>query len=134
VRVQDARNIYKRRVLTELQETRARLGEVETTLPTAREVREARIQQGGALGGALASELRRSVAITRLREGRTERIVADSTTTLRPGDIVEIRRDGQPDEGILAVGRAPRSDGELAALPDPPPAIRTPSKPVSPVR
>lgn len=134
VRVQDARNIYKRRVLTELQETRARLGEVETTLPTAREVREARIQQGGALGGALASELRRSVAITRLREGRTERIVADSTTALRPGDIVEIRRDGQPDEGVLALGRAPRSDGELAALPDPAPANRTLPKPVPPVR
>ncbi|GJE18447.1 polysaccharide biosynthesis/export family protein [Methylobacterium marchantiae] len=102
VRVQDVRNGYQRRVITELQEVRSRLAEVETTLPTAREVREARIQQGGTLGLANKNELRRTALITRRRDGKAETIRADSATELAPGDIVEIRRDGRPDDALAA--------------------------------
>ncbi|UMY18610.1 polysaccharide biosynthesis/export family protein [Methylobacterium organophilum] len=104
VRVLDAQNTYKRRVITELQDVRSRLADVETSLPTAREVREARIQQGGTLGIATTQELSRSVSITRRQNGKTEMVRATFTTTLMPGDIVEIRRDGTPAEALAAAG------------------------------
>ncbi len=117
MRIEEARNAYMRRVMAELQDTRARLGDAEIALPIAREVREARIQQGGSLGSVPAGELRRSVVITRRRDGRITHIAADAATALCPGDIVEIRRDGRPDEGIAPVAGGLRSEGELAALP-----------------
>jgi polysaccharide export outer membrane protein len=104
VRVLDTRNTYKRRVIVELQELRSRLAEVETSLPTAREVREARIQQGGTLGIATSQELNRSAFVTRRQNGKAETVRVTLTTVLAPGEIVEIRRDGAASDALAQGG------------------------------
>ncbi len=104
VRVLEARNSYKRRVMVELQDVRSRLAEVETTLPTAREVREARVQQGGRFGPGAATELSRSAYVTRRRSGRLETVRVTATTAVAPGEIVEIRRDAIADAALLQGG------------------------------
>lgn len=104
VRVLDTRNTYKRRVIVELQELRSRLAEVETSLPTAREVREARIQQGGTLGIATSQELNRSAFVTRRQNGKAETVRVTLTTVLAPGEIVEIRRDGAASDAMAQGG------------------------------
>jgi polysaccharide export outer membrane protein len=95
VRMQEAENEYMRRTMTELQETRSRLQELDITIPVAQELRETRFQQSRAalMGMAEASY---SVAILRARGGKEEIVQADMSTKLLPGDIVEVRRNGIP--------------------------------------
>ncbi|WP_243373288.1 polysaccharide biosynthesis/export family protein [Microvirga solisilvae] len=92
MRLQESENNYKQRILTDLQDVRARLSEIEITLPVAREVREARLQQGGGatLAGS-ATEVSHTAIIHRIRDGKTESFQADTRTPLAPGDIVEMR-------------------------------------------
>jgi polysaccharide export outer membrane protein len=108
MRIQEIENNYKQRILTDLQDVRARLTEIDITLPVAREVREARLQQSG--GAALAgttNEVSHTAFIHRLRDGRTDSFQADTKTPLAPGDIVELRPNSR--ETIGASGPAPTS-------------------------
>lgn len=95
VRMQEAENEYMRRTMTELQETRSRLQELDITIPVAQELRETRFQQSrvALMGMADASY---AVAILRFRSGKEEIVRADMSTRLVPGDIVEVRRNGIP--------------------------------------
>jgi polysaccharide export outer membrane protein len=91
LRIQEARSTYLRKVMADLQDVTTRLIEIETQLPAAREIREARLQSGGALT-AFGVGFRRKVFITRVRNGTTEILEAADGTSLAPGDIVDIRR------------------------------------------
>ncbi len=93
LRIQDTIEAYRRRVMSDLQDATTRLNEIETQLPSAREIREARLQAGGALGTQAQGGLARKVFITRARDGRLETFEADERAALMPGDIVEVRRE-----------------------------------------
>ncbi|MCB5176481.1 polysaccharide biosynthesis/export family protein [Microvirga lenta] len=94
VRIQEAENEYMRRTITELQEARARMQEMEITIPLAQEVRAARLTQSRtALMGA-AGDATYTVAILRSRSGKEELIQGDMRTRLAPGDIIEVRQQG----------------------------------------
>jgi polysaccharide export outer membrane protein len=92
IRVNVARSTYQRQVLAELQETRARLQETETTLPTAHEIREAYLQQAGSLFPSDLDKRQYSYLIVRVVDDKSESFAATATTPLAPGDVVEVKR------------------------------------------
>lgn len=104
LRVQEMKDSYQRRIIAEMQEATTRLAETETQLPSAREIRETRLQSGGTLGGSGTGSLTRKIFITRTRDGRTEAVEADERALVMPGDIVDVRRES-PD-GTTRPGRA----------------------------
>jgi polysaccharide export outer membrane protein len=96
VRIQEAENEYMRRTMTELQETRSRLQELDITIPVAQEMRETRQQQARAALVGMAADMPYTIAILRSRSGKEQIVQADMSTRLSPGDIVEVRRKGLP--------------------------------------
>lgn len=111
LRIQDTIEVYRRRVMSDLQDATTRLNEIETQLPSAREIREARLQAGGALGTQAQGALARKVFITRARGGNPETFEADERAALMPGDIVEVRRELP----ARAAQAAPEPAGQVAA-------------------
>lgn len=93
LRGQELADTYHRRILTELQDVTTRLTEIEMQLPSAREIREARLQSGGMLGAAPSGPPARKVFITRTMGERTDTFEADERALLQPGDIVDVRRE-----------------------------------------
>jgi polysaccharide export outer membrane protein len=86
LRIHDAEASFKRQVITELRDVRERLRELDVTLPSAREIRR---QAGSRAAGAEAS---RSISVTRTRDGKTTVFPATETTTLEPGDIIDVKK------------------------------------------
>lgn len=93
LRLQEMKDAYQRRILTELQDATTRLTETETQLSSAREIRAARLQAAGFAPAAKTGEPVRRIVVTRVQDGRSEIIAADERTALLPGDIVDVRRD-----------------------------------------
>ncbi|CAA2100732.1 hypothetical protein MBUL_00819 [Methylobacterium bullatum] len=93
LRGQELTDTYHRRILAELQDVTTRLTEVEMQLPSAREIREARLQSGGTLGAASPGSPARKVFITRAVGERTETFEANERALLQPGDIIDVRRE-----------------------------------------
>ena len=89
LKIQEAESSFKKQVMAELREVRERLREVDMTLPSAREIRDARLQQVGGLSG---SDAARSIRITRARNGETTVFQATESTALEPGDIVDVSK------------------------------------------
>jgi polysaccharide export outer membrane protein len=87
--VQELETTRKKQILTELQDTRQKLREIEATLPAAEEIREIRLRQTGGTAGAGVA---REIVITRLRNNEVTTLAARETDSLEPGDIVEIKR------------------------------------------
>lgn len=114
LRIQESEAAFKRQVLAELREVRERLQDLDVTLPTAREIRAAKLQQVGSLG---APEGVRTVKVMRTRNGQATEFQAEETTPLEPGDIVEVqvRLPGGP---VLPDPSAFRSGGLSLWTPD----------------
>lgn len=93
LRINEAQESYLRRVMTELAETRQRLQELELTIPTARELREARLLQGGEIP---LDDPGRRIVVT--RDGPSGRIAVEAGPdyALHPGDVVEVIRKANP--------------------------------------
>jgi polysaccharide export outer membrane protein len=89
VKIQEAETAFKRQSSAELREVREKLGELEITLPTAREIREVRLQYAG---GVIRASVKRAITVTRLRNGEVTVIDVAETTPLEPGDAVEVKR------------------------------------------
>lgn len=81
---------FKRQVATELQQTRDKLNEVEVALPAAITIRDVKLRYAG---GATAQGAKHSVSITRMRDGRAVVMDADETTSVEPGDVIDIKND-----------------------------------------
>lgn len=88
IRIQEADAAFKRQVLLDLRDVRDKLKELDVTLPTAREIRDAKLQQAGSIADIATP---RTITVTRTRNGQQSSIAADETTLLEPGDIVEIQ-------------------------------------------
>ncbi|NNM74072.1 polysaccharide biosynthesis/export family protein [Enterovirga aerilata] len=89
LRIQTATNTYRRRILAEVEDTMAKIAEIRASLPSAREILAARLQQSGSI--ADRADQKRSIAIIRRHKGETFTTAAQGTTPVRPGDIVEVR-------------------------------------------
>jgi polysaccharide biosynthesis/export protein len=92
IKIQDTRSLFTRRVMGELQDTRAKLQEVESTLPTAREIRDLKLQQTGGVAGTDAERPRLNIVIVRSRNKEPTTLNATEATLLEPGDVVEVRK------------------------------------------
>ncbi|MCA6114360.1 polysaccharide biosynthesis/export family protein [Bradyrhizobium sp. WSM 1738] len=89
LKIYEAEASFKRQVIAELRDVRERLREVDVTLPSAREIRELKLQQAGNVSGAEAA---RSFSITRIRNGEATVFQAIETTTLEPGDVIHVKK------------------------------------------
>jgi polysaccharide biosynthesis/export protein len=92
IKMQEVRNNFTRRVMGELQETRAKLQELDATLPTAREIRELKLQQTGGAAGIDTERPQLKIVITRSRGEQATTLNATEATLLEPGDIIEVRK------------------------------------------
>lgn len=89
LKIHDAEASFKRQLVTELRDVRDRLRELDVTLPSARDIREVKLQQAGSLAGVEAS---RAISVTRTRSGETKRFQATDDMPLEPGDIVDVKQ------------------------------------------
>jgi polysaccharide export outer membrane protein len=89
IRIYEAEASFKRQVITELRDVREHLRELDVTLPSAREMRDVKLQQAGSIAEAEAA---RSISVTRTRNGKATVLQATETTTLEPGDIIDVKR------------------------------------------
>jgi len=85
----DAAAAFKRQVVTELREVRDRLGELDVTLPASREIRDVKLQYAS---GLVRVDVKRSISVTRVRNGEAMVFEAIETTPLEPGDTVDVRK------------------------------------------
>lgn len=95
IRIREARDVYQRRVRTELQETLQRLAEIEAALPVARAARELRLRQVGFVAEAGAAP-RRALFVTRVGEQKSETFNVTDEVALEPGDILRVERLREP--------------------------------------
>ncbi len=103
IKTQEAEAAFKRQVSAELRDVRERAAELDVTLPSAREIREVKLQQAG---NAARVEVARPISITRMQHGQAAVFQATETVPLEPGDIVDVGRslssDGLSRRQILA--------------------------------
>jgi polysaccharide biosynthesis/export protein len=86
LKIHEAEASFKKQIITELRDVRERLRELDVTLPSARKVRAAKLQQVG------AGEAARSISVTRARDGEVTVFQATETTSLDPGDVIDVKR------------------------------------------
>ena len=92
IKIFDTQNAYKRRVLTELDEARHRVQEIDTTLPTAREVRDVRAQQVANASGIGQAAPTYRILLSRTIGDEIKTMTVTGETMLQPGDVVEVKR------------------------------------------
>jgi polysaccharide export outer membrane protein len=84
----ELRNNYRRRVITELQETDRSLLELSVTLPSAQRVRSTHTQQ---LTFLSTSQLQQPpIVVIRLKDDLSIRVEATLDTRLQPGDTIQV--------------------------------------------
>lgn len=94
LRINEAEESYLRRIMTELAEVSQKLQELELTIPIARELRAAKLIQGGEMP-VDDSSLR--IVVSRAGSSGRMTVEATSDLALRPGDIVQVsRKAGAP--------------------------------------
>jgi polysaccharide export outer membrane protein len=106
IRIQEADATFKRQVLLDLRDVRDRLRNLNVTLPMAREIRDAKLQQGGNIADM---RIPRAITVTRTRNGQQTAFAADDATPLEPGDIVEIQLRLMRGGPLVSAG-VPRAD------------------------
>jgi polysaccharide export outer membrane protein len=89
LKIHEADASFKRQSVAELREVSERLRELDTTLPSAREIRELKLRQSAGLPDADAA---RTIRVTRVRNGSTNVLEATDSTPLEPGDIIEVKQ------------------------------------------
>jgi hypothetical protein len=92
IRGQEAENARRTRVMGDLRDIKVKLREIETQLPSAREVLELRRLQSGAAGDG--EDLQRSYRILLTRGGSRQQVPLSmhEDVALEPGDMLEVRR------------------------------------------
>jgi polysaccharide biosynthesis/export protein len=90
IKIEEAEAGFNKQTLADLQNVHQRLAELNVTLPSAREIRNFKLQQAENAAGIEAA---RSINITRSRHGQVVVFAASETTPVEPGDVVDIRVD-----------------------------------------
>jgi polysaccharide export outer membrane protein len=99
-KIQEVEAAFKRQIALQLHDTRDRLKELEVTLPAAIRVRDIKFQYAG---GAAAQGAKHLISITRTRNGNAVVLNADETTSVDPGDVIDIKIEMQR---VLSYGGA----------------------------
>jgi polysaccharide export outer membrane protein len=86
LKIHETETSFKKQIVAELQDVREHLRELDVTLPSARKVRAVKLQK---VGGA---EEDRSISVTRTRDGEATVFQATETTSLDPGDVIDVKR------------------------------------------
>ncbi len=86
LKIHEAEASFKKQIVAELRDVRERLKELDVTLPSARKVRAAKLQQ------VRAAEAARSISVTRARDSEVTVFQATETTSLDPGDVIDVKR------------------------------------------
>jgi polysaccharide biosynthesis/export protein len=89
-KIEEVEAAFKRQVLVELQQNRDHLGELEISLPAAIQLRNVKLQYAG---GAATRDVRHSISITRMRNGRAVVLDADERTPVEPGDVIDVKNE-----------------------------------------
>jgi len=89
LKIHETEASFKKQILAEFRDVRERLRELDVTLPSAREVRAAKLQQAGRFAVAEAD---RSISVTRTHDGEVTVFQATETTSLDPGDVIDVKR------------------------------------------
>jgi polysaccharide export outer membrane protein len=87
LKIHEAEASFKKQIFAELRDVRERLRELDVTLPSARKIRAAKLQQVSA-----GVEAARSISVTRARDGEATVFQATETTSLDPGDVIDVKR------------------------------------------
>jgi len=90
IKIEETKASFNRQTVAELQNLRQQSAELNVTLPSAREIRDFKLQQAENAAGIKGA---RSINITRSRHGQVVVFDASETTSLEPGDVVDIRVD-----------------------------------------
>ncbi len=115
IRIQDTQNNYERRILGELQDARTRLQEIDASLPSAREVRELRLQQAGNTTAFDALAASRRIVVTRTINNEVKQMDVAEDTLLEPGDVVDIKKVRTRERAKGASIEAPRERAQANA-------------------
>jgi polysaccharide export outer membrane protein len=116
LRLKEADTTFMRRVVIELQETRQKLLEIESSAPIARQIYESRRRRLGPNEGSVAPT-EWDIRITRQMGLKTVVIQAQLEEPLQPGDVVQINRSLK-EENRLPAGAA-SSSGRQTMLTSP---------------
>jgi polysaccharide export outer membrane protein len=92
IRGQEAENARQTRVMGDLRDIKLKLREIETQLPSAREVLELRRLQAGAAGDGDGLERSYRLLLTRGAGRQQVPLSSGEDVALEPGDILEVRR------------------------------------------
>jgi polysaccharide export outer membrane protein len=87
LKIHETEASFKKQIFAELRDVRERLRELDVTLPSARKVRAVKLQQVSA-----GVEAARSISVTRARDGEATVFQATETTSLDPGDVIDVKR------------------------------------------
>ena len=90
IKIGEAEAGFYKQSLAELQIVHQRIAELGVSLPSARQIRDFKLQQ--AENGA-GIEAARTIDITRTRHGQPSVFHASETTPLEPGDVVNVKFD-----------------------------------------
>ena len=110
IKILNAQNLYRRRVIDELADTRAKLRAIEVALPTTRKLREIKLDQADPALEAGASKPQRSFFVIRKSGNQVLTLNATEGTLLEPGDVVEVRRSPPSDQESPATSILPRGE------------------------
>jgi polysaccharide biosynthesis/export protein len=96
IKIQEVEVTFKKQVIADLLDTQQKLKELEVTLQSARAIRAFKLQQAGnpALQqpGSVRGEFDYNFNVTREQDGKENVIDATETTSLEPGDVVEVKK------------------------------------------
>ena len=92
IKLYDSQNNYKRRILAELDDVRRKVQEIDTTMPTAREVRDVRSQQVANASGIGQAAPTYRILLSRTMSDEVKTLTVTGQTLLQPGDVVEVKR------------------------------------------
>jgi polysaccharide export outer membrane protein len=87
IKLQDVESTFRKQVISDLRDVQEKLAEVRISVEAARDVREARLQQAGSIGGL---EVGHTITVTREQDGKPTVLPGQDGMALQPGDIVEI--------------------------------------------
>lgn len=93
IRLNGAKTAYTARVRTMLEASRRRVRDIDTVLPTAREVFELNRRRASTLSGSANAKPAYQITILRNVDLEPVKMVAGEQTVLLPGDVLQVERE-----------------------------------------
>jgi polysaccharide biosynthesis/export protein len=114
IKINDTTNVYKRRILLELDDLRRKVQEIDASLPSAREMRDVRSAQAANAAGVAQAPPSYRISLRRSVDDELRTLSVSGETLLEPGDVVEVKRLRMDTPGIVS---GPTDSGQAKAGP-----------------